>query len=1095
MKVISTPEPTPPLETAIPIDPTATGLPTPVPDPSVSLNTSEPQATWPRWLPGVDVFLAFIVLATAFLAASYTARNSDQWPHYAVGRAIVKGEYSFGTDPLSFVTSTRTWVNHNWLVDVGSYFLYNADTTGSTIVAVKAALFALTFAVLLMIRKPGQAIWPWVIASALAVLAATPHTGLRPAIVSAFFLAVTLYVLLGREWKAGSWVNVIGLGVLFCIWANCDTWFFLGPLCVLLVLIGEWLQPILAKGSPKGIPTGLLLKALGIGVIACMVNPHHVRVWQIPQEFGIGLPASVKTDSQFRLIALPTFDRDFFLARAELGKNLNVAAFAVLLFVGGVILALAYGRQRISHTLLWIVFAFLALMHFRSILFFAIVAVPLLATAITELTNRITLGSVSNMTTRFLLLGATVARMLAVPALLAFAAAAYPGWLHPPISDPVYVNRVAWAVEPDAGLARTAELLNGWRDSGKLPDNYRGLILNTDLANHVAWFSTKEKVFANSRFGFHLPELEDWMKVRKALVNRTGVDETDPAAIREVCRKYDITYLVITATSQPPREVDLVPVGQLTQQNGGFAMWHVDGRAIVLGDMASPLATQPVFAKLAFDPVGLACDPALETNLVPEPPRPMATLVKAPELLDAFFLPPPKVLPVEVLDSIIYQSLAANIRNGEMQFHKDVWAGNLAAAVVNPIVAYVASRPNQQTTLITPPPTSDRCVAYQLLALRAARRAVAANPDNPDTYLALARAAGGFVALPGISDQERAEQSVAGLRRYLDRLPPIDKLPPNIALSTFERARELSERYRAVGFIDLEQRALTEAREYLRRGIELVPDPAEKKKLIEQFDKILADATNRLALVNDPFEQLISNAKPDVAQLVNAAVQRKLFARAMDEFQKAVEAKRDLGPNALASFDTIVLMTRIQLASGRVEDAVNGLEAIENEIKTFSETANPDPRMGAQLANRQRQPQETMWRLTGNYAKLGELYESDMQQQAKMPEEMKRLIRTALVGELLTSMQLTGVSAPHASIGGYAMGYMGMQVEMSVIGGWDQQANFYLSRGLLSLQEGKIGDAERRFRQTLETEGIPLPADAPLRAIAEQYLRMIAKAK
>ena len=1094
MKVISSPELTPPLETAIPIDPASTGLPTPVPDPSAALNAGDPQALWPMWLPGVDLFLALLVLATAFLVASHTARNSDQWPHYAVGRAIVKGEYSFGTDPLSFATSARTWVNHNWLVDVGSYFLYNSDTTGATIVAVKAALFALAFAVVLLIRKPGQAWWPWVIASAIAVMAATPHTGLRPAIVSAFFLAITLYVLLGSEWKAGSWINPIALGVLFGLWANCDAWFFLGPLCVLLVLIGEWLQPILAKGSPKGIPKGLLLKALGIGVLACMVNPHHVRVWQVPQEFGIGLPASVKNDIQFRLIALPTFNGDFFLSRAELGKNANVAAFAVLLFVGGLLLALAYGRQRISHTLLWIVFAFLALMHFRSILFFAIVAVPLLATAITELTNRITLGSVSNMNTRFLLLGATVARVLAIPALLAFAAAAYPGWLHPPIPDPVYVNRVAWSVEPDAGLARTAELLNGWRESGKLPDSYRGLILNPDLANHVAWFSTKEKVFANSRFGFHLPELEDWVKVRKALVNRTGVDETDPAAIREICRKYDITYLVISGNSNPPREVDIVPVGQLTRQNGGFTMWHIDGRAVVLGDTASPVATPQLFAKLAFDPVRLAFDPALETNLVPEPPRPTSTLAKAPEFLDAFFAPPTKVLPVETLDSSVYNRLAAINRDNELYIHaRFTWPGYFDA--VNPMAAFVAKVSNPER-MVTPPPPADLSVAFQLLAIRAARRAIAANPDNPDPYLALARAAGpGTVGLPGISEQERAEQVVAGLRRYLDRLPPIDKLPPNLAAIAFEIARELSARYRANNFIDLEQRALTEAREYLRRATDKAEDPAEKKKVIEQFDKILADATNRLAAVNDPFEQFVSNVKPDVARLVYEAANRKLFARAMDEFQKAVEAKRELGPNALASFDTIVLITRIQLASGRVEDATNGLEAIENEIKTFSETTNPDPRMVAQLANRQRQPQETMWRLTGNYAKLGELYESDMQRQAKMPDEAKRLIRTALVGEMLPSMQLTGISAPHASIGGFAMGNLGMQVEMSVIGGWDQQANFYLTRGMLSLQEGKIGDAERRFRQVLETEGIPLPADAPLRAIAEQYLRMIAKAK
>ena len=86
MKVISSPEPTSPLETAIPIDPTATGLPTPVPDPSAALNAGDPQATWPMWLPGVDVFLAMLVLATAFLVASHIARNTDIWRHMGTGR-------------------------------------------------------------------------------------------------------------------------------------------------------------------------------------------------------------------------------------------------------------------------------------------------------------------------------------------------------------------------------------------------------------------------------------------------------------------------------------------------------------------------------------------------------------------------------------------------------------------------------------------------------------------------------------------------------------------------------------------------------------------------------------------------------------------------------------------------------------------------------------------------------------------------------------------------------------------------------------------------------------------------------------------------
>ena len=59
--------------------------------------------------------------------------------HLATGRLIANGAFSFGADPFTF-TAQGVWVNHNWLSDLVSYFLYSAESSGVLLVVVKALL-------------------------------------------------------------------------------------------------------------------------------------------------------------------------------------------------------------------------------------------------------------------------------------------------------------------------------------------------------------------------------------------------------------------------------------------------------------------------------------------------------------------------------------------------------------------------------------------------------------------------------------------------------------------------------------------------------------------------------------------------------------------------------------------------------------------------------------------------------------------------------------------------------------------------------------------------------------------------------------------
>src|SRR5436305_11531250 len=119
----------------------------PVPSPAAS-----PRRHWP------DVVLAVLVLAFAFLAASFAARNSDLWLHLAAGRAMAQRTYTFGVDPFSYTTSGVYWANHAWLFDFGLYAAFSL-VGGSGLVAIKAAFVAVLAWLMLRITRNGGPFW------------------------------------------------------------------------------------------------------------------------------------------------------------------------------------------------------------------------------------------------------------------------------------------------------------------------------------------------------------------------------------------------------------------------------------------------------------------------------------------------------------------------------------------------------------------------------------------------------------------------------------------------------------------------------------------------------------------------------------------------------------------------------------------------------------------------------------------------------------------------------------------------------------------------------------------------------------------------
>lgn len=771
----------------------ANGSPAPeaprIPAPGAAPEPAAPKlAVWPAWYSGVDAALAGLVVALAFASASFTARNSDLWLHLAAGKRLFAGEYiPGGHDPLSYSAQDRTWVNHSWLTDAVAYLLYGG--TGQALVAVKALLVALAFGLLIAIRRPAFSLWPWAATACVGVLACAPQFNLRPLVVSVLLFAVTLFILFRMPRGAHPKRFLIAIGVTFWVWANADQWFFIGPLALALLLLGDLVQRYgfnSADGTdetPDDEPLGrlpgtaTLAKALGVGVLACTLTPHHIRIWELPFEL-IGAPG-IEIDPRLRQTILAPID-GVYINNAGLGYNLNGLAYAVLFTGGATIFGLGSGRVRIAHVTLWLGLAVLSLFSIYAIPFFALAAVPLVASQLNAMSLRARLQTWGNPLTRLLLIGSSGGRVLSIIAVCALGVMAYPGWVHPDSGNPVYARRLAWGVEPDPSLQRGAEQFREWRADGGLPDDARGFVTSTELANYLAWFAPKEKVFMNGRFQHHRPELADYLTVRKGLgLLLVPNEEPDPGAATAVLKQRGAEYVAVHAgpgDTLPLRVLAEFATRRLYQQWGQWAVWYQDGRTTVFGWRGGE--ARPSFAGLALDPVARAFGPKTAKVPAPELTQP---LKEVDPLVEAFGRAPRIAPPgaAEALGWLQYKAALLARLEARQQISATLFFNAPAVQHAAHYYVMIGSNARGSTRFPARGATPESLAALQaeadslraipLLAVRAARRAISEDPDHPDAYFALGTALSD-PDLP-LSEGERALGQITAFHQCLARLP------------------------------------------------------------------------------------------------------------------------------------------------------------------------------------------------------------------------------------------------------------------------------------------------------------------------------------
>jgi hypothetical protein len=952
--------------------------------------------------------LALLALVVVFLLASFAARNSDLWLHLAAGKRLLQGAYiPGGTDPFSYTASDRVWVHHSLLFDVFAYLSYSAHRYG--LVLFKAAIITAAFALLFTLRRPSFSLWPWTVVVTLAGLAAAPQFLARSSVASLLFVSLTLCLLLrGEAASQRPWRWLGSIALLFWLWAWCDQWFFLGPGLLVLAIVGELLQRWLTSSKtqsdppqlhqPNGEandalgplpPLPLLIRGLILGLVVCTLTPFHVRIWELPIE----LTGAAVQDPRLEQLFLGPLDRTYY-SSPSFGRNLNGLAYGILLISGGAMLGLGVGPLRLAHVSLWLGLAALSLKSLYAIPFFALVAVPLLAGQLNQLSQRIRLRQWKDKRTRLILLSSALGRWLTLLALLVAGVCAWPGWLHPVAGHPSGRRHVDWTVDPDPALVQAAQQIEQWRSSGQLPTEARGMLVSLELANYCAWFAPSEKVFINSRYTHHRAELPAFGAIRGALGLHLRGEMPGSAELERQLTPWNVEYLGVHFTViESRRQPELAALVQqlLWQDQEHFALWYLDGRTTIGGWRSQRGQEQSSFARLKLDPVAMAF--GSETVQLPQlliQPIPPQLGLEADFIMKARW-------PSPAIDEAL--AWAQYSRWLEEQHQQRLLALQLGLRAADQILGgsalILAATP-------TAPPQAEQ-LAVPFLALRAARQAQADNPDDPDAYAALAEA----LALPRLplSADERAVARVTALRQCLVRLPP----PEQFSFGTYlahptKTAVQLAALYlgerQAIGVFSgmpvnlpafhLLRRAGATGAAIVRGGqvvehtpaITLLPlDMARDtlrlaKNYLERDPQAFGDQTSR---VTNELNEFLKQVDEQVQRLENLYEREKLRLPAQPsaatltaQFALALrhnlvgEALRLLEQEELRSVAPEIAFSRLVLltALGYLEEAAALLEAAPNRYESVVSLREPVRWLRYQLAV-----------LAGDYAEAGAILE------------------------------------------------------------------------------------------------------------------------
>lgn len=449
--------------------------------------------------PLVAPLVAALSLAT-FCLAVFDITEHDYWWHLATGRYILEHRLVPRLDVFSY-TAALPWIAHYWLSDLFGYALFRIVGTPGLIL-LNAAVITLAFRlVYLAARTAGGGGSVAAAVTLAAVFASRPRFYVRPETFSFVLLALYLYLL--SRWKAGRCGNRILLlfPPLQMLWANLyGGGSILGLLFLGCVTVGEALNAVFRRGGAAG------RGARGAVVLAAGALAAFLLSFANPNTYRVVFYFLMSRDPIFRHI----------VEWRRFGLTDLLSLHGLLLAAGALLLARSWRRTDFTNLVPFLAFGAVSVDAPRSLPFFAMVSVPIIAPPLRLLLSR-PLSSVR-------IRGAWRRHGAAAQGLAALAVAGFTVWYL--FSDAGQFGRdysfglgVNWKLVP----AQAVDFVERNRVGGPIFNSY-------GIGGYLIWrLYPREKVFVDGRVemygtGFLETYMRYWMpEVWDGYVERYGI--------------------------------------------------------------------------------------------------------------------------------------------------------------------------------------------------------------------------------------------------------------------------------------------------------------------------------------------------------------------------------------------------------------------------------------------------------------------------------------------------------------------------------------------------------------------------------------------
>ena len=189
-------------------------------------------------------FMRFLLIGLLLLLVAVLSFHAlfsyDVFTHLAAGRFILDHRAVPALDPFSYTIADRPWIDHEWLFQLILYPLYLlGGVSALNLFRVLLVLALFTVLLLSLERRPVHLLVLFVLLA--AAMSSYTRFQMRPELLSFLFLALTLVIL--KRFDADPSTRLLYLLPLIqLLWVNTHGLFILGPLVLLVFILGRFLS-------------------------------------------------------------------------------------------------------------------------------------------------------------------------------------------------------------------------------------------------------------------------------------------------------------------------------------------------------------------------------------------------------------------------------------------------------------------------------------------------------------------------------------------------------------------------------------------------------------------------------------------------------------------------------------------------------------------------------------------------------------------------------------------------------------------------------------------------------------------------------------